>query len=149
MVFAFARDGGLPASELLAKVEPTQGAPVAAIWSAAVAAIAITLYAEAFTVLATACAVFLYVSYVLPIGAGLFAEGKKWQRKGPFTLGVWSRPIAVLAILGGVTLIWVGIQPPNDKVLTLLLGLGAFLLVYWWVLGERGRFRGPPKGLDH
>ncbi len=148
MVFAFARDGGLPASKLLAKVEPTQGAPVAAIWSAAVAAIAITLYAEAFTVLATACAVFLYVSYVLPIGAGLFAEGKKWQRKGPFTLGIWSRPVAVLAILGGATLIWVGIQPPNDKVLTLLLGLGAFLLVYWWVLGERGRFRGPPQGIN-
>lgn len=148
MVFAFARDGGLPASKLLAKVEPTQGAPAAAIWSAAIAAIAITLYAAAFTVLATACAVFLYVSYVLPIGAGLFAEGGKWQRKGPFTLGVWSRPIAVLAILGGATLIWVGIQPPNDKVLTLLLGLGAFLLVYWWVLGERGRFRGPPQGIS-
>jgi amino acid transporter len=148
MVFAFARDGGLPASELLAKVEPTQGAPVAAIWSAAVAAIAITLYAEAFTVLATACAVFLYVSYVLPIGAGLLVEGGRWKRKGPFTLGVWSRPIAVLAILGGATLIWVGIQPPNDKVLTLLLGLGAFLLVYWWVLGERGRFRGPPQGIN-
>jgi hypothetical protein len=42
----------------------------------------------------------------------------------------------------------VGIQPPNDKVLTLLLGLGAFLLVYWWVLGERGRFRGPPQGIN-
>lgn len=146
MVFAFARDGGLPASARLAKVEPVQGAPVAAIWSAAVAAIAMTLYAEAFAVLATACAVFLYVSYVMPIAAGLLAEGGKWQRKGPFTLGVWSKLVAVLAIVGGATLIWVGIQPPNDKVLVLLLGLGAFLLVYWWLLGERGRFRGPPAG---
>lgn len=146
MVFAFARDGGLPASKALSTVEPRQGAPVAAIWSAAVAAIAITAYAEAFAVLATACAVFLYVSYVMPIAAGLLAEGGKWQRKGPFHLGGWSRVVAVLAILGGAVLIWVGIQPPNDKVLTLLLGLGAFLALYWWVLGERGRFRGPPQG---
>jgi hypothetical protein len=90
--------------------------------------------------------VFLYVSYVMPIAAGLLAEGGKWQRKGPFHLGGWSRLVALLAILGGAVLIWVGIQPPNDKVLTLLLALGAFLLVYWWVLGERGRFRGPPQG---
>jgi amino acid transporter len=147
MVFAFARDGGLPASAALAKVDPSNGAPVAAIWSAAVAAIAITVYADAFAVLATACAVFLYVSYVMPVAAGLLAEGGKWKRKGPFNLGAWSRPVALLALAGGATLIWVGIQPPNDKVLTLLLALGAFLAVYWWLLGERGRFRGPPQGL--
>jgi amino acid transporter len=145
MVYAFARDGGLPASGSLSAVEPTHGAPVTAIWCAAVASLAMTLYAKAFAVLSTACAVFLYVSYVMPIAAGLLAEGGKWQRKGPFDLGSWSKSVAGLAILGGATLIWVGIQPPNEKVLTLLLALGGFLALYWWVFGERVRFRGPPQ----
>jgi len=149
MVFAFARDGGLPASARLSRVDAREGAPVAAIWSAAVAAIAMTLYGEAFAVLSTACAVFLYVSYVLPIAAGLFAEGRHWRRKGPFHLGPWSRPVAGLATLGGLLLIWVGIQPPNGKVLHLLLGLAAFLGLHWWLLGERQRFRGPPANPGH
>lgn len=144
MLYAFARDGGLPFSSTLARVEPGHGSPDAAIWTAAVASMAMTLYADAFAVLSTACAVFLYVSYVLPVAAGLVTEGGRWQRKGPFDLGPWSRVVAVMAVAGGLTLVWVGVQPPNGKVLVLLVGLGAFLAVYWWLLGERGRFRGPP-----
>jgi amino acid transporter len=147
MVFAFARDGGLPASRVLAAVDARNKTPVAAIWSSAALAIAVTVYADAFAVLSTACAVFLYVSYVLPVAAGLVAEGRTWTRKGPFDLGALSRPVAALAVAGGAVLIFVGVQPPNEKVLVLIVGLVAFLGVFWWVLGERRRFRGPP-GLD-
>jgi hypothetical protein len=38
----------------------------------------------------------------------------------------------------------VGIQPPNEKVLYLCLALSALLLVFWWGLGVRHRFQGPP-----
>jgi len=145
MVFAFARDGGLPASKALATVDPRTKTPVAAVWGAAVCGVLVTLYADAFAVLSTACAVFLYVSYVLPVAAGLVAEGRTWTRKGPFHLGWASRPLAALAVLGGATLIFVGVQPPNEKVLGLIVGLLAFLALLWWVLGERRRFRGPPN----
>ncbi|QDQ25817.1 amino acid permease [Chitinimonas arctica] len=144
MMFAFARDGGLPASSLLRKVNQTHHTPGAAIWVSAFLAFVATLYGDAFVVLSTGCAVFLYISYVMPIAAGIFAEGRSWTRKGPFDLGVWSKPIAVLATLGGATLAFVGIQPPNDKVLYLILGLGVMMLVGWWGLGERKRFQGPP-----
>jgi amino acid transporter len=145
MVFAFARDGGLPASKRLATVDATQKSPGAAIWLSAVTSIAATVYADAFVVLTTACAVFLYISYVLPVAAGLVAEGRTWTRKGPFDLGAWSRPVAALAVVGGVVLIVVGIQPPNEKVLVLIVALCAFLALFWWGLGERHRFRGPPR----
>ena len=36
---------------------------------------------------------FLYLSYAMPIAAGLVAEGKTWTEFGPFRLGVWSKPI--------------------------------------------------------
>jgi amino acid transporter len=145
MVFAFARDGGLPASHMLASVDAHTRTPVAAIWWSAAGTVLVTVYADAFAVLSTACAVFLYVSYVLPIAAGLVAEGRTWTRKGPFHLGPFSRPIALLAVGGGAVLIFVGVQPPNEKVFLLLALLAAFLAVSWWVFGERRRFRGPPQ----
>jgi amino acid transporter len=144
MMYAFARDGGLPMSNVLKSVDPVNKTPGPAIWVSSVAAVIATLYADAFVVLSTACAVFLYISYVMPTAAGIFAEGKTWTRKGPFNLGGLSKPIGVLAVLGGLVLIFVGIQPPNQKVLYLIIALVVFLAVFWWGFGERNRFKGPP-----
>jgi amino acid transporter len=116
-----------------------------AIWIGAALTIIGTLYAPAFTVLAAGCAVFLYLSYAMPIVAGLLAEGKTWTHKGPFNLGVWSRPVAVLAIIGGLILAWVGFQPPNEKVLYVGVALAVVMVVYWFAI-ERRRFEGPPTG---
>ena len=96
MIYAFARDGGLPASAKLSTVNETYRTPVTAI------------YSEAFSVLAAGCAVFLYISYIMPVAAGLLAEGNTWKQKGPFSLGVYSKLVAILAILGGLVLAWVG-----------------------------------------
>ena len=64
--------------------------------------VAATLYSPAFAALAAGCALFLYVSYAMPIAAGLFAEGKTWTEFGPFRLGVWSKPFAVMTLLGAL-----------------------------------------------
>ncbi|WP_321855133.1 amino acid permease [Paraburkholderia tropica] len=143
MTYAFARDGGLPASAWLKKVND-YGTPGAAIWVCSVLAIAVTLYGDAFAVLSTGSAVFLYVSYVMPIAAGLNAEGRTWTRKGPFNLGKWSKPVALLAVLGGSVLVYVGCQPPNEKVLYVSLGLIGVMTLLWFGLGVRNRFAGPP-----
>ncbi|GAB4177666.1 MAG: hypothetical protein Fur005_39780 [Roseiflexaceae bacterium] len=145
MIFAFARDGGLPFSNLLKSVSPAYRTPVPAIWVGAACALAATLYADAFAVLAAGCAVFLYISYIMPVAAGLLAEGKTWTEKGPFNLGGLSKPIAVLAIIGGLVLCYVGMQPPNEKVLYLTIGLFVALAIFWFAF-ERNRFQGPPTG---
>jgi amino acid transporter len=146
MMYAFARDGGLPASRALNRVHPRHRTPATAIWVSALLAFAATLYSAAFSVLAAGSAVFLYISYVMPVTAGLLAEGRTWTSKGPFDLGVWSKPLAVLATLGGAILVFVGVQPPNEKVLYLTLAVAVAMLVFWWALGERHRFQGPPAG---
>lgn len=144
MMFAFARDGGLPASAFLRKVNPTLKTPVAAVWVSAILAIAATLYAAAFSVLAVGCAVFLYISYIMPTAAGILAEGKTWKHKGPFDLGGMSKLIGVLAVIGGSFLVIVGIQPPNEKVLYLTIAMLFAMAIFWFVFGESKRFKGPP-----
>jgi amino acid transporter len=144
MMYAFARDGGLPASSMLRTVSPTLKTPVAAIWVSAILALAATLYAAAFSVLAVGCAVFLYISYIMPIAAGILAEGKTWKHKGPFDLGGMSKLIGVLAVIGGGFLVVVGVQPPNEKVLTVTIAMLVVMAIFWFVLGEKNRFKGPP-----
>ena len=145
MMFAFARDGGLPASGFLSHVSTVYRTPTYAIWTASVIAFLSTLYANAFVVLATGCAVFLYLSYVMPIAAGLLAEGKIWKEKGPFNLGAWSKPNAVIAVIGGIVLAITGFFPPNEKVFYLTVGMVVVMVVLWYAL-ERNRFEGVPEG---
>jgi amino acid transporter len=141
MLYAFARDGGLPSA--LRRVHPEHKTPVNAIWVGALFSFLATLYAPAFAVLSAGCAVFLYISYIMPIIAGLFSEGRSWSHKGPFNLGAWSRPIAVLAIMGGAILVFVGTKPPFEKVGFLVIGLAVVLAAVWFAVEAR-RFQGPP-----
>jgi amino acid transporter len=146
MMFAFARDGGLPGSKWLRKVNAAHRTPGAAIWTSAVLAIVVTLYGDAFTVLSAGSAVFLFISYAMPIAAGIFAEGRTWKEKGPFQLGMLSKPFAVAAVFGALVLAYVGMQPPNQKVVYVIVGLLAVLLTIWYGAGVRKSFAGPPIG---
>jgi len=144
MLYAFSRDGGVPGfSSLLRKISKAHRTPANAIWASAVLSVVATLYGDAFVVLSTGCAVFLYVSYMMPIVAGLRGEGKTWTKKGPFNLGGASRLVSFLAAIGCAVLVWVGVQPPNEKVGYLLLGMIVAMTIIWYLV-ERSRFRGPP-----
>jgi amino acid transporter len=146
MMYAFSRDGGLPFSGALKQVSHKHRTPVNAIWWGAILSIVATLYGDAFVVLSTGCAVFLYISYVMPIAAGLRAElGGTWATKGPFQLGAASKVVSVLAIIGCGLLIFVGVQPPNEKVGYLTVGMLIAMLVIW-IAFESRRFKGPPIG---
>ncbi len=143
MLYAFARDGGLPS--FLAGVNPTYRTPVAAIWAGAILSLLATLYSPAFAALAAGCALFLYVSYAMPVAAGLLAEGKTWTEFGPFRLGVWSKPLGIITVLGVLVLMYAGIQPPFDILINYAIGLIVLMLVLWFGVESR-RFKGPPVG---
>ncbi|HCU24293.1 MAG TPA: amino acid permease [Deltaproteobacteria bacterium] len=145
MMYAFARDGGLPASGFLSHVSVSTRAPTYAIWTAIALAFLATLYADAFLILATGCAVFLYISYIIPVLAGFFAEGRSWKEKGPFRLGIWSRPVAILAATGVALLATTGFFPPNQRVFYLTVAMAIVLPILWFA-GVRKRFEGVPVG---
>ena len=144
MTYAFARDGGLPFSSRLKAVSPKWRTPVTAIWAVAALAVFSTLYAPAYSTLTSAGVIFLYISYVMPSAAGFFAYDRSWTRMGPFCLGRFLfRVMASVSVLGVLLLIWIGIQPPNQKALAVTLIATAVLVAGWW-LGIRKIFRGPP-----
>ena len=144
MIFAFSRDGGVPfVSPLLRKVSTAYRTPIGGIWATVILAIAATLYSSAYNALAAGSAVFLYISYAMPVAAGLYAESKGWLPTGPFKLGIWSKPLAVITSLGVLGVTWIGLQPPNDIVINYAIGILVLLVVGWFAL-ERKRFPGPP-----
>jgi amino acid transporter len=144
MIYAFARDGGLPGSGRLKRVSPRWKTPVAAIWTAAALTTLSTLSAPAYATLTSACVILLYLSYVMPLAAGFRTIGRSWTRMGPFDLGAAAyRALAVVAVAGSLLLFWIGVQPPNDRALTVTLVTLGLLGAGWW-LGVRRTFRGPP-----
>ena len=145
MIFAFARDGGFPASSWLRKVSPAHRTPVNAIWIGAVLAFISTIYTPQFWTLASGCAIFLYISYAGPIGAGMLQEGKKWTKKGPFQLGAFSKLFAIISVVGAIILFYIGVQPPNNALITYTLVLLGIMAVIWFGVA-RTRFPGPPIG---
>jgi amino acid transporter len=133
MMYAFSRDGGIPYfSKTLAQVSTQYRTPTYAIWTSAALALLSTVYAPYYLVLAVACAVFLYLSMVMPIAAGLKEEGsEKWPEKGPFNLGALSKPNALLAVIFGIGLAISGFFPPNEKVFYFTIIFLVALLGFW------------------
>ncbi len=143
MLFAFARDGGVPFARTLRQVNPTFRSPVAAVWTVALASVAFTVWTPVYATITAVCALLLYISYVVPITLGMFALGRRWKALGPWHLGAWYRPLAALAVLGCALLFLIGVQPPNEQSLVTIAGFAAALVVLWFAV-ERRRFRGPP-----
>lgn len=146
MAFAFARDGGLPGSLWLKRIDPNHRTPVAAIWTVSVAAIAFTLYTPVYSTITAVCTILLYLSYVLPTALGYRAFGATWTTMGPWTLGRWFKPAAALSVLGCGALIVIGMQPPNEKALWVVSGFTGLLALGWFGSARR-HFPGPPHGI--
>jgi amino acid transporter len=145
MIYAFARDGGLPASAALKRVHAKFRTPVAAIWTAAIISVLFTLYTPAYTTIVSVTVIFLFLSYGMPIVAGFFAYGKTWTRMGPWSMGPAYRVVAVLVALCVAVIFYLGVQPPNDAALSITLAFIGLTAVVWFGF-ERRRFQGPPVG---
>jgi amino acid transporter len=143
MAYAFARDGGLPFSKPLRTVHPVLKTPVCAIWTVAAASFLFTIYSPVYSTITAVCTISLYISYVLPIAIGFVVYRQSWKQMGPWDLGQWFRPLALVSVLYCTTLLVIGMQPPNEKSLVVLASLLALLLIGWF-LAARKNFVGPP-----
>jgi amino acid transporter len=159
MIYAFARDGGLP--KMLANVNAQYRTPVAAIWFTGIVTfllVVITTPLNAFAALSTGCAMYLYMSYGMPVLSGLFAEGKTWTTFGKFRLGGLSKLFAVIVVLGVIGIIIGGhaFVPSVGNfgaagfvpgLVYYTIGFYAILTVLWFaVVGKT--FKGPPMGAE-
>jgi len=145
MLFAFARDGGLPFATQLAKVSPRFRSPHVAVWTSAGAALLVALWADAYSAMVALSTIALYASYGLPIFFGLRArKSGRWLTPGPWNLGRWS------ALVNRVAIVWIAVcaglfvLPPNQLAGATFAACLAGLALYWR-FHMRARFKGPPQ----
>jgi amino acid transporter len=155
MIFAFARDGGLPGSKMLSTVSPKYRTPVAAIWTAAALSVLFVwgtslvsiAGTSAYTIVVSCTVIFLFLSFTFPITLGLLNWGTpKWDKMGPWNLGRGVYTLfAVLSIVSMILIFVIGIQPPNDWALYITVGFFILTAIVWFGF-EKNRFQGPPIG---
>jgi amino acid transporter len=156
MLFAFSRDDGMPvASKALATVSPKYRTPVNAIWTATVLCILYVVLAMSikidgtsiYVIVVNSTLVFLFLSFTIPLIAGLFAYGTdKWAKPGPWAMSAGTyKLVTVLSVVGMGVILFIAVAPPNERVLWVVLGFIALALVLW-VAVENRRFEGPPTG---
>ncbi|MDQ3264934.1 MAG: amino acid permease [Myxococcota bacterium] len=147
MLYAFARDRGLPLSGYLSRVSPRFRSPHVAVWASTLCALLVALWAQAYSAMVALSTLALYASYGVPIAIGLWARRRGvWATRGPWDLGRWSLPINVLA-LGWVAVVTVlFVLPPNQLAGYTFAGALVALGLYW-ALYMRRSFTGPPVTL--
>jgi amino acid transporter len=143
VIYAFARDNGLPASKLLRRVSQKHQTPGPAIWLCVVVAFAAAVQSGAYSVVTSISVIALYFSYVIPIFLAWRAKrrGEPIER-GPWHLGKYNSAINLIAILW-VAFISVILSLPDGMRAGKSVIAFAALLGLWYLLGERRRFRGP------
>ena len=156
MLFAFSRDGGMPVgSAALAKVSPQYRTPVNAIWAVATLVILYVFLAQfvsiggtnLYTIVVNSTLVFLFLSFIIPIVLGMMAYGTpKWPNPGPWAMGAGLfKLMCVLSVVGMAVIFFIAVQPPNDKVLWIVIGFVVLTAILWFAF-ENKRFAGPPIG---
>jgi amino acid transporter len=152
MLFAFARDGGLPFSPRIAHVSARYQSPDVAIWVSTAAAFGVALWSQAYAVMVALSTTALYASYALPIllvarrelGAPT-ARGDDRGRarsRGPWHLGRYSLPVNLVALAWIAVITVLFVLPPNELAGYTFAGSLTLLHLYWRCY-MRGRFRGP------
>src|SRR3954451_22301139 len=152
MIYAFSRDGALPASSFWHHINPRTRTPTRAIWLAAVGAFLLGLpylwNATAYAAVTSIAVIGLYIAYVLPTLLRLL-QGDRFQ-PGPWSLGRWSRPIGVVAIVWVcfITILFMlpQVSPVSGSTfnytpIAVLVVLG--FAGIWWLASARRWFTGP------
>lgn len=143
MVYAFARDGGLPFSKFWAKINDAHQTPSNAIWGLFVFALGIALSMSAYSAVASMATISLYISYGLPIAARLYTRWKGEKHTiGPWNLGAMSTAVSIVAVLWVIFICILFILPPNEQAGKIMGGAIAVLLAIW-IFSANKNFPGP------
>ncbi|SPF01313.1 amino acid permease [Streptomyces sp. MA5143a] len=170
MLFSMARDGQLPFSARLARVNPRTGmpgAPAVVVGALAAALLLLNFVSpDAFLAIGTTCIVMLYLAYAMVTGPlfvrrlkGTFPAGGTDETGRPlFSLGRWGLPVNALALVYGlfmtINLAWprAEVYDPSGSgwwfqwftLLFLLVTVGVGVL-YRLTRGSRVSAAGPPR----
>ncbi|KAG2337384.1 APC amino acid permease [Suillus weaverae] len=163
MMFAFARDGGIPGHTFFRKVDSKRATPVRTVWLACALSFLLGLPSlgstVAFSAATSIATIGLYISYgkwfllrndPIPIALRVFYR-KRFMR-GPFHLGAFSIPIAVAAVtwIAFIAIVFLlpQVNPVNSQTLNYAAVAVGIVIVYsvgFWILSARKWFVGPVR----
>jgi len=160
-VFAFARDGALPFSGWIYYMNPTTRTPIHGVIFAAFVSWCLGMLglagANAVTAVFALAVVGQYMAYVIPISARFAFEND--FKPGPFTLGKYGFPIAMLAVIWMVFMTVVFLFPTTPQTTAaemnytvVVLGGWILLSIVWYYLPKIGGvhwFKGPIRNIDN
>ncbi|MCJ1389693.1 hypothetical protein MMC18_002550 [Xylographa bjoerkii] len=161
VVYAYSRDGALPGSRWLKKVNHTTHTPVYAVWFVLTlgALLGLLMFASPVAIGAVFSigAIAQYVAFTIPIALKLFVVGDKF-RPGPWHLGRFSKPVGVVACAYVVLMVPVLCFPSvkgadlntlNMNYTCLIYGGVMSLALLWYAVDARKWFKGPKINVDH
>ena len=152
MVWAFARENGLPGSRFLAKIEPRTALPLPCIGLSTAISFLLALIdigsSTAFTALTSLVISAFYTTYLISCGVLLHKrlttpEGK--MKYGPFSMGRLGVPITILVMAYSVLGIFFSFWPPTQEVtagtmnwsVAVFGGAVLFSLSFWGIHGRK------------
>jgi amino acid permease (GABA permease) len=152
MIYAFSRDGALPASHIWHRINPRTRTPTNGVWLGAVAAFILGLpylwNVTAYAAVTSIAVIGLYIAYVIPTFLRL-QLGESFRR-GPWHLGRYSTLVGRVAV-AWVAFITVLFMLPQVKPITVktfnytpvaVLAVLGFAGI-WWLVSARHWFTGP------
>jgi amino acid transporter len=147
MLYAFSRDDGIPGSRWLKRVSHRYRTPANSMVAMVVVAWLFTVAAgvvgggTAIVIVTAISTIFLYAAYGVPILLGLTTQ--PWRQERVWSLGRWSRPIAVGALAWIVILMFLFSFPTSGNISwPFMVATVLFLLVYYLAWARR-KFTGP------
>lgn len=142
VVYAFARDGGMPFSDKLKEVSKQHKTPILAIWITVAAAFFVAVYSGAYAIVTAISVISLYFSYIIPVYLSWRGRYATPLVKGPWHLGKYSHTINFLAIVWTVFISCI-VSVANDMVAGKTMLVLILLLALWYHFRERHLFKGP------
>jgi amino acid transporter len=136
VIYALARDNGLPFAKFWRKTHPRLKTPGAAIWFSVVVAFLTLAYNASYSVVTSLSVVACYLSYIIPVYLG-WRKKRQWiNKRGPWNLGRHTNIVNFLALVWTLIICTIMVMPPNA-----LAGISmAVVLAALYVLH---RFTGP------
>jgi amino acid transporter len=154
MLFAFSRDDGVPGSGWLKKVSHRYRTPSNSLVTIVVVAFLFTVAAFyvgalggpggggiAIVIVTAISTIFLYAAYAIPIYLGLTTDA--WRAERVWSLGRWSKPIAIVALAWTAVLLVLFSFPTSGNISWPFMVLAVVLLLVYYFVWARSRFKGP------
>ncbi|KAJ2918863.1 hypothetical protein MD484_g1536, partial [Candolleomyces efflorescens] len=157
MMYAFARDGGIPGHKFFAKVSPRWKSPVRTVWLACTLSFILGLpslgSSVAFAAATSIATIGLYISYGIPIALRVIYRDS--FVRGPFHLRAFSYPVAIGAIAWilfiSIAFILPQINPVDSQTLNYAIVAVGVVIAYsvgFWLLSARKWFTGPIRQIE-